>query len=85
MMLYLLTTAYLRRVSASSLFVLERLLTSPRVIPQGTSSSPQLTSALCNKYGLAVGATFADFVRVLIIMLYPVVKPISLVRVCSQG
>lgn len=40
-----------------------------------------LTVAICNKYGLAVGATFADFVRVLILMLYPIVKPIALVSV----
>lgn len=38
-------------------------------------------TAICNKYGLAIGATFAPFVRLLIFLLYPVAKPIAMVGV----
>ncbi|EJT47625.1 hemolysin [Trichosporon asahii var. asahii CBS 2479] len=35
--------------------------------------------AICNKYGLAIGATFAPLVKGMIILLYPIAKPIALV------
>ncbi|EKD01377.1 NADPH--cytochrome reductase [Trichosporon asahii var. asahii CBS 8904] len=41
-----------------------------------TSVIPQ---AICNKYGLAIGATFAPLVKGMIILLYPIAKPIALV------
>ncbi|RSH84636.1 uncharacterized protein EHS24_006160 [Apiotrichum porosum] len=37
-----------------------------------------IPQAICNKYGLAIGATFAPLVRALIILLYPIAKPIAM-------
>jgi metal transporter CNNM len=44
------------------------LLIFLRVIPQ----------AICNKYGLAIGASFAPFVRTLVYFLYPIAKPMAM-------
>lgn len=36
--------------------------------------------AICSRYGLAIGATFAPLVRALIFLMYPIAKPIAIVR-----
>lgn len=42
---------------------------------------PRLTlAAICNRYGLSIGASFAPVVRVLIYLAYPIAKPIGMVR-----
>jgi len=42
-----------------------------------------LPQAICTRYGLTVGATLAPFVRVLLLVFYPVSYPIS--KVCLWG
>ncbi|GMK58942.1 hypothetical protein CspeluHIS016_0603840 [Cutaneotrichosporon spelunceum] len=37
-----------------------------------------IPQAICNKYGLAIGATFAPFVRALVYLLYPIGKPLAM-------
>ncbi|TYJ54300.1 hypothetical protein B9479_005059 [Cryptococcus floricola] len=34
---------------------------------------------ICNRYGLAIGSTFAPLVRFLIVLMYPIAKPIGIV------
>ncbi|KAK4687870.1 metal transporter CNNM, partial [Tremellales sp. Uapishka_1] len=36
-------------------------------------------SPICNRFGLAIGAGFAPLVRVLVIIMYPIAKPIGMV------
>ncbi|KAL1409912.1 cell agglutination protein Mam3 [Vanrija albida] len=37
-----------------------------------------IPQAICTKYGLAIGATFAPLVRGLVILMYPIAKPMAL-------
>ncbi|BEI83717.1 hypothetical protein CcaverHIS002_0403210 [Cutaneotrichosporon cavernicola] len=37
-----------------------------------------IPQAICNKYGLAIGALFAPFVRALVYFLYPIAKPLAM-------
>jgi metal transporter CNNM len=37
-----------------------------------------IPQAICNKYGLAIGASFAPFVRTLVYFLYPIAKPMAM-------
>ncbi|ORX34416.1 hypothetical protein BD324DRAFT_635793 [Kockovaella imperatae] len=37
-----------------------------------------LPQSICNRYGLAIGATFAPAVRILVILMYPIAKPIGM-------
>lgn len=39
-----------------------------------------LIVAICNRYGLAIGAKFAPLVRALIILTYPISRPVGMVR-----
>ncbi|KAK8846786.1 hypothetical protein IAR55_005874 [Kwoniella newhampshirensis] len=41
--------------------------------------------AICNRYGLAIGATLAPLVRLLIVLMYPIAKPISIILDCVLG
>ncbi|ODN75427.1 hypothetical protein L202_06578 [Cryptococcus amylolentus CBS 6039] len=38
-----------------------------------------LPQSICNRYGLAIGSTFAPLVRFLIVLMYPIAKPIGIV------
>nr|XP_031857385.1 uncharacterized protein CI109_007207 [Kwoniella shandongensis]KAA5524457.1 hypothetical protein CI109_007207 [Kwoniella shandongensis] len=44
-----------------------------------------LPQSICNRYGLAIGATFAPVVRLLIVLMYPIAKPISMILDCVLG
>ncbi|WVR04473.1 hypothetical protein IAU60_001476 [Kwoniella sp. DSM 27419] len=38
-----------------------------------------LPQSICDRYGLAIGATFAPVIKVLIVLMYPVAKPIGMI------
>ncbi|CAK9787094.1 unnamed protein product [Cutaneotrichosporon oleaginosum] len=44
-----------------------------------------IPQAICNKYGLTIGASFAPFVRGLVFLLYPIAKPMAMILDCLFG
>ncbi len=44
-----------------------------------------IKSAVCSHYGLAIGASFAPVIRVLVVfLLYPIARPVGMVRLLSS-
>nr|XP_019047404.1 hypothetical protein I302_04017 [Kwoniella bestiolae CBS 10118]OCF26334.1 hypothetical protein I302_04017 [Kwoniella bestiolae CBS 10118] len=37
------------------------------------------TTAICDRYGLAIGSTFTPLIKVLIILMYPIAKPMGMI------
>lgn len=53
----------------------------PQSHPTRCVTCPSLAHApaICTKYGLAIGASFAPLVRGLVILMYPIAKPMAMV------